>query len=106
MKIRKNDNVMVINGKDRGKTGIVEQIFPLEKKAVVAGVAIYKKSVKPTKKAAKGGIIEINAKIDISNLAIVCPSCNKATRVKYKISNDKKIRICKKCAGSLEIQEK
>lgn len=118
MKIRKNDNVSVIAGKDRGKTGLIERVFPAENKIVVSGIAIYKKSVKPTRRAPKGGIIEVNAKIPASNVAIICPSCSKITKIGYSITSGlptirssssksgrqgKKIRICKKCKGSLEM---
>ena len=105
MKIKKNDNVSVIAGKDRGKTGVVERVFPADDKVVVTGIAVYKKSVKPTRKAPKGGIIEVNAKIQASNVAIVCPSCSKITKIGYSVSGDKKIRICKKCRGSLEVEK-
>lgn len=103
MKIRKNDNVVILAGKDRNKTGIVEKVFSSDKKIVVAGIAVYKKSVKPSKRAPKGGIIEINAKISASNVAIICPSCSKATRIGYDTSKVKKIRICRKCNASLEM---
>jgi len=103
MKIKKNDNIIVLIGKDSGKTGIVEKVFTTENKVVVAGIAVYKKSVKPSKKAPKGEIIEINAKIPASNVAIICPSCSKATRVGYDTSKSKKIRICRKCKASLEV---
>lgn len=106
MKIKKNDNVAVIAGKDRGKTGVVERVFPADDKVVVTGIAIYKKSVKPTRRAPKGGIIEVNAKIPVSNVAIVCPSCSKITKVGYGMSGDKKIRICRKCKASLEVEKK
>lgn len=101
MKIKKNDNVVILAGKDRNKTGIVEKVFIAENKVVVAGIAVYKKSVKPSKRAPKGGIIEINAKISASNIAIICPSCSKATRIGYDLSKAKKIRICKKCGAAL-----
>jgi len=103
MKIKKNDNVVILKGKDRGKTGVVERVFPAQNKVVVAGTFVYKKSVKPTRRAPKGGIIEINAKIPTANVAIICPSCSKITRVSYTVAGGKKIRICKKCKASLEI---
>ena len=105
MKIKKNDNIAVIAGKDKGKTGVVQQIFPEAEKVVVAGVAVYKKSLKPSKKAPHGGIIEINAKISASNVAIICPSCSKISKVGYSVVDNKKIRICKKCKGSLEVEK-
>ena len=103
MKIRKNDNVIVLAGKDRNKTGKVEKVFPAESRVVVTGVNVYKKSVKPTRRAPKGGIIEINAKLDASNVGIVCPSCSKVTRIGYSINKDKKIRVCKKCQANLDV---
>jgi large subunit ribosomal protein L24 len=103
MKIKKNDNVMVIVGKDRGKSGIVESVFPVEEKAVVKGIHIMKKHVKPSKKNPQGGIIDMNMKLDISNLMLVCPNCGKLTRIGYKIEKGVKIRICKKCSVSVEV---
>lgn len=102
MKIRKNDKVAIIAGKDKGKIGIVEQVFPAAEKVVVARVAVYKKSLKPSKNAPKGGIIEINAKIPASNVAIVCLSCAKISKVSYSKIEGKKVRICRKCKASLE----
>jgi len=106
MKIKKGDNVAVTIGRDRGKTGLVERVFPSENKVVVAGIAVYKKSVKPTRRAPKGGIIEINAKIPVSNVSVICPSCSKITRIGYGESGGKKIRQCKKCKGNLIVVSK
>lgn len=102
MKIKKNDNVMILAGKDKGKTGIVEKVFPIDGRLVVKGVALAKKHIKPSKKNPQGGIIDINLKIDGSNAMIVCPACGKPTKVAFKTSDKKKIRICKKCSQSLE----
>lgn len=102
MKLKKNDNVIVIVGKDRGKTGLVERVFPVLSKIVVKGIGISKKHLKPSKKNPSGGIIEINQKIDASNALILCPSCGKPTRVSYKITNKNKMRVCRRCKESLE----
>lgn len=102
MKIRKGDNVAVMAGKDRGKTGLIERVFPNEEKFIVKGIGIAKKSIKPSKKNPQGGIIEINQKINGSNLMIVCPSCGKATKVGYKVTDKSKLRICKKCGANIE----
>ncbi|MFA5926838.1 MAG: 50S ribosomal protein L24 [Patescibacteria group bacterium] len=102
MKIRKNDNIMVISGRDSGKTGLVERVFVAEDRVVVKGVNIAKKHVKPSRSNPQGGIIDINAKINVSNIALVCPNCGKITRVGYQITDAKKIRICKKCGQSVE----
>lgn len=106
MKIKSNDKVIVLTGKDRNKIAEIDQVFDTENKATVKGLNVYKKSVKPSKKSPQGGIIEINAKIDASNLAIICPSCNKATKVTYKNVNGKKIRTCRKCQSTLEVTSK
>jgi large subunit ribosomal protein L24 len=105
MKLKRNDKVIVLTGKDRNKTGVIERVFVNENKAVVKGLNLYKKSIKPSKKSPKGGIIEISAKINISNLGSICPSCSKISRVAYRNLNNKKIRICRKCDASLEVAE-
>jgi len=102
MKIRRNDNVMILAGKDKGKTGIVEKVYPVTGRLVVKGIALAKKHIKPSKKSPQGGIIDINLSINGSNALIVCPSCGKPTKIAYSVLNDKKIRICKKCKQSLE----
>ena len=103
MKIKKNDNIMVITGKDKGKTGVVEHSFPVEGRIIVKGINLAKKHVKKSKKNPSGGIMDINLKLNVSNAMIVCPSCGKPTKIGYKsIDNNKKIRICKKCNQSVE----
>ena len=97
MKIKEKDIVLIITGKDRGKTGKVEKIIKTKNKVIVAGINILKKNSKATKKNPKGGIISFPAAIDISNVAIVCPKCNKKTKVGYKMIAKKKERICKAC---------
>lgn len=102
MKIKKNDNVMILAGKDKGKTGVVERVFPALDKLVVKGIALAKKHVKPSKKNPSGGIIDINQKIQASNALVVCPNCSKPTRVSYQVSEKGKTRVCKKCGQSIE----
>jgi len=97
VKIKKGDKVVVLAGKDRGKTGTVTRVLTKKGKVVVAGVNIYKKHLKPSRKTPQGGIIDFNAPMDISNVALICPNCGKKTRVGYRFQNQKKIRICKKC---------
>ena len=102
MKIRKSDNVYILSGKDKGKTGVVEAAFPKADKIIVKGIALVKKHIKPSKKHPQGGIIEINQKIDASNVMIVCSACGKFTKVGYSISEDGlKTRTCKKCGQNL-----
>lgn len=104
MNIKKNDNVIIIKGKDHGKSGKIEKMLVSQNKAIVTGLNKSKKHLKPTQQNPQGGIIDINQPIDIANLMIVCPSCNKSTRVNFKIVKDKKIRICNKCKQTLDQQ--
>lgn len=101
MKIKKGDTVLVISGKYRGKTGKVLKAFPKEMKILVDGVNLVKKHVKPKRTGEKGQIIQIPKPISVSNVKLICPSCKKATRVGYRISEENgeklKKRICKKC---------
>ena len=97
MKIHKEDQVLVISGKDRGRKGKVLDVFPKKEKATVEKLNLKKKHVKPKKAGEKGQLIEISAGIHISDLKLICPKCGKAVRVSYKIEGKKKYRICKKC---------
>lgn len=102
-KIVKNDNVMVIKGKDRGKTGQVMRVLAKEGKVVIAGINVYKKASKASKKNPQGGIIEVVKPVEISNIALVCPSCNKPTRIGYLVAkNGAKDRICKRCKSVIK----
>ncbi len=106
MKIKKDDTVLIISGKYRGKTGKVLRAFPKEEKILVEGVNIMKKHQKPRRTGEKGQIIEMLSPIDVSNVKLFCPKCGKATRVGYKIraniKNQKsKIRVCKKCGEEI-----
>lgn len=101
MKIKKGDTVKILSGKDRGKNGKVLRMVPSENKAVVEGVNLAKKHKKATKRGEKGQRITIPMPINVSNLQLVCPKCGKPTRVGYKVTEDKKHRICKKCNTEL-----
>ncbi len=101
MKIRKGDQVKIMTGKDKGKTGKVISMFPQEDKLVVEGVNVYKKHVKGTPQQA-GRIIDIIKPINVSNVMLICPNCKALTRVGFKLENDKKIRVCKKCHKKIE----
>lgn len=101
MKIKKDDIVKMTIGKDSGKTGKVLRSFPAERKIIVEGLNIIKKHTKPRKEGEKGQRIEIPRKVNVSGTMLVCPKCAKTTRVGYKISENNKFRICKKCGGEL-----
>jgi len=102
LKLKKGDTVVVMSGKDKGKTGQIEKVLPKTNQILIPGVNIVKKHAKPTKKNPHGGIIQINRPIPISNVMLICPVCNKATRVGFKMLDNKKLRICKKCKESIE----
>lgn len=97
MKIKTNDKIKVISGKDAGKTGKVIQVFPKEERVVVEGVNMIKKSMKANKKGEKGQVIELAGPMHMSNVALVCPKCGRETRVGYKTEGDTKQRVCRKC---------
>ncbi len=103
MKIIKGDIVLVQTGKDRGKTGKVVSVDIKSERAVVEGLNVYKKHVKPSKKYPQGGIIDKNVAMKASNLMIVCQGCKKAVRVSMKNSGKEKRRACKKCGEVLSV---
>jgi len=101
MNIHVSDNIVVIKGKDRGKTGQVMRVIPSLGLVVAKGLNMAKKHQKPSRKNPRTGIIFKEMPLKIDNVALICPHCNKKTKVGYSLTSDKKIRICKKCQGSL-----
>ena len=102
LNVKKGDNVLVISGKDKGKTGKVLVAMPADNSVVVAGVNMIAKHKKPRSANDKGGIIKKEGKIDASNVQVICPACGKATRISNVMDGDKKIRQCKKCKANLD----
>lgn len=97
-RIKREDEVVVVSGKDNGKKGKVLRVFSEEGKVLVQGINLVKKHMRPTQENPKGGIVEVEKPIQISNVQLVCPSCSKPSRVGYSILSDgSKNRICKKC---------
>jgi len=97
-KVRKNDQVLVIAGNYRGKRGKVLRVFPKKERIIVEGVNFIKRHTRPTQKNPKGGIVEKEAPIHISNVMVICRRCDTPTRVGIKILEDgSKARICKHC---------
>lgn len=105
MKIKKGDKVKILLGKDRGKEGKVEFVSIRKQKVYVRGANLYKRHVKKHGDI-QGGIIDIPKPLDISNVVLVCPNCNKLTRVGFKITGDTKLRICKKCGKEITTNAK
>ena len=102
--IRKNDNVVVMSGKDRGKRGRVLRVLPDKNRLVVEGVNFVKRHTKPNPgRNIKGGIVEREASLASSNVQLVCPECGVQTRIGHKILGDgRKVRICRKCEGVVD----
>ncbi len=102
--IKKNDEVYVLRGKDRGKTGRVLIVIPKDRKIVVEGIQMIKRHTRPNpQRNIKGGIVEKEAPIDISNVVIICKSCKEHTRIANKILADgRRVRACKKCGSTIE----
>lgn len=97
MKIKKGDTVVVTKGKDRGKQGNVEKIFPKENKALIPDVNQYKRHIKKNATGQASEITIITKPLPVSNVALICPKCKKQTRVGYKIEKGLKVRVCRKC---------
>ncbi len=98
MKIRKNDTVLVIAGKDRGKKGKVRFAYPKRQKLLVEGINFIKKHSKARGQAKQAGIIDLEAPIHVSNVMLFCDKCNHPTRIGFRLLEDgKKVRICQSC---------
>ena len=106
LSVKKGDNVLVIAGKDAGKTGEILEVNREAGRVVVAGMNIQAHHRKPRNKDDKGGIIKSEGAIDVSNVQVVCPVCKKATRVAHAEVDGKKARICKKCGATLDVAKK
>lgn len=96
-KIKKGDIVQILLGKDRGRNGKVERVFPKTGKILVEGVNKVKRHVSKRVTGGEGSIIEISKPLDISNVALVCSNCKKTTRVSFKVTGKEKLRICRRC---------
>ena len=101
MNIKKDDKVIVLSGKDKGKQGEVLVAEPKTGKVIVKGVNVATKHQKPQKQGQEGGIIKVETPIYVSKVQLVCPKCGKGTRVGHKITDGKKVRVCKKCGAEI-----
>jgi large subunit ribosomal protein L24 len=99
--IKRDDEVEVLHGKDRGQRGRVVRVLPRDGRVMVEGVARAKKHSRPSKQRQQGGIIDVEQFVDISNVAIVCGSCGQPTRVGHRFEDGKKLRVCRKCEADL-----
>ena len=101
MNIKRDDKVVVLSGKDKGKEGKILVSDPKAMKVIVEGVNVATKHQKPRKQGEEGGIIKVETPIYASKVQLVCPKCGKATRVGHKVEGDKKVRVCKKCGAEI-----
>ena len=101
MKIRKDDKVVVLSGRDKGKEGKVLSADPKNGKVIVEGVRVASRHQKPRKQGEEGGIIRRETPIYASKVMLVCPKCGKPTRVGHTVVDGKKVRACKKCGAAI-----
>ena len=99
-KLKKDDTVQLIAGKDKGKSGKIVKVIREKDRVIVEGANLVKKAMKRKSQQDRGGIVEIEASIHISNVMIVCKKCG-TTRIGFKMENDAKVRVCKKCGEAL-----
>ena len=100
LRLKKDDNVQVIAGKEKGKTGRIIRVDRIKRRVIIQGVNMVKKNNKPRGQNDKGGIVDIEAPMDISNVMILCKKCG-PTRIGYAFDGDTKVRKCKKCGETL-----
>ena len=97
MKLKKGDEVKITTGKEAGKTGKIQKVFTKENKVLVEGLNQYKRHVKARMMGQNSEIITITKPLSVGNVALICPSCKKETRVGYRIVKNGKVRVCAKC---------
>ncbi len=104
LNVKTSDKVIVLAGKDKGKIGNVRSVDPASSKVIVEGINMVTKAQKPQPAAGiQGGLIKMEAPMNSSNIMVVCPACDKPTRVKHEIKDDTKVRVCKKCGEQLDV---
>lgn len=102
LNVKKGDTVVVLSGKDKGKQGEVLQALPKKGKVIVKDVNKVKRHTKPNQKAPQGGILVKEAPLHASKVMVVCPACNKPTRIAHKLVDGKNVRVCKKCGEVID----
>jgi large subunit ribosomal protein L24 len=102
-KVRKNDTVQVLSGRERGKQGKVSRVLPKEDRVVVDGINLRKRHTRPRRAGEQAGIVEFPAPLHVSNVAVFCPKCGKGARVGFRVLEDgTKVRYCKRCDETLD----
>ena len=102
LNVKRDDTVVVISGKDKGKQGKIMSADPEKGRVVVQNAAMIVRHTKPRKQGEEGGRINKEGTIDASNVMLVCPKCGKSTRVGHAFDGDKKVRVCKKCGKNID----
>lgn len=99
MKLKKGDQIIITAGKDKGRKGKIERVYPKDERVLVAGLNVYKKHVKAQSKEKPGGVIDLSRPLPVAKVALICPKCKKPTRIGYHLAKEKKEkrRLCKKC---------
>jgi large subunit ribosomal protein L24 len=101
MKLKKGDNVKILSGKDRGKTGVILAAFPEDGRIQIDGLNVFKKRSKPRKQGEKGQIVAVSRPLAVSKVMIICPNCKAPTRIGGRTEGSRKVRYCKKCKATL-----
>lgn len=101
MHLKKGDNVKVLSGKDRGKTGTILRAMPDEGKIIIDGLNMFKKRQRPRKQGETGQTVEVSRPLLASKVALICTSCKEPTRVGMRLDGTKKVRYCKKCKATI-----
>jgi large subunit ribosomal protein L24 len=101
MKLKKGDNVKILSGKDRGKTGVILAAFPETSRIQIDGLNVFKKRSKPRKQGEKGQIVAVSRPLAASKVMLVCPNCKAPTRIGGRTEGSHKVRYCKKCKATL-----
>jgi len=96
-KIKKNDEVVLLSGKDKGKRGKITRILPKPQKVVVGGLNLYKRHLKRKSEKEQSQIVTIEKPLNRAKVMVVCPHCNRPARIGFSVENEKKVRVCKKC---------
>ena len=102
MKLRKGDKVRIMAGKDKGKDGVIDRVYPKQEKILIQGINIIKRHIKKNQELPDGGIIDIPKAVQSSSVMLICPKCEKTTRVGFKLDKSKKVRSCKKCKATFK----
>jgi len=101
MNIKKGDNVKMLSGKDRGKTGVVVKVSPATGRIMIEGLNVFKRHSRPKKQGEKGQLVEVSRSVNASNVMLMCPSCKTAVRVGHRVEGKRSVRFCKKCKSTI-----